>query len=69
LNKAKLIGYACVSNDNQLLDLQRDALTKIGCERVFEDTASGTKAERGCLTALQATLRRASDACVDCWYA
>ncbi len=53
-----LIGYARVSTDDQLLDLQRDALAKAGCERVFEDTASGAKAERVGLTALLATLRR-----------
>lgn len=53
-----LIGYARVSTDDQHLDLQRDALAKADCERVFEDTASGTKAERTGLTALLATLRR-----------
>lgn len=53
-----LIGYARVSTDDQLLDLQRDALEKAGCERVFEDTASGAKAERVGLTALLTTLRR-----------
>ncbi|PUA41271.1 transposon DNA-invertase [Pseudomonas protegens] len=52
-----LIGYARVSTDDQLLDLQRDALATAGCERVFEDTASGAKAERIGLTALLATLR------------
>ncbi|KPX28964.1 Methyl-accepting chemotaxis protein [Pseudomonas coronafaciens pv. garcae] len=35
-----LIGYARVSTGDQLLDLQRDALEKAGCERVFEDTAT-----------------------------
>lgn len=53
-----LIGYARVSTEDQLLDLQRDALAKAGCERVFEDTASGAKAERVSLTALLATLRQ-----------
>ncbi len=52
-----LIGYARVSTDDQHLDLQRDALAKAGCERMFEDTASEVKAERTGLTALLAVLR------------
>jgi DNA invertase Pin-like site-specific DNA recombinase len=53
-----LLGYARVSTDDQNLDLQRDALLKAGCERVFEDTASGAKAERTGLAALLASLRK-----------
>ena len=52
-----LIGYARISTDDQHLDLQRDAMAKAGCERVFEDTASGAKSERTGLLALLAALR------------
>ena len=40
------IGYARISTDNQSLDLQCDALRSAGCDKVFEDTMSGAKAER-----------------------
>src|SRR5574337_1129278 len=44
--QAMLIGYARVSTQDQNLELQREASAKAGCQKVFEDKVSGTRAER-----------------------
>jgi len=52
-----LIGYARVSTAEQDTALQTDALNKAGCDRIFEDTVSGAKADRPGLAAALAYLR------------
>ena len=52
-----LIGYARVSTQDQNLDLQSDALTKAGCERIFNDKISGSRTERPELTKALEMLR------------
>ncbi len=60
-----LVGYMRVSTAEQSLALQRDALAAAGCERFYEDTCSGTIADRpGLARALEAL--RAGDALVVC---
>ena len=41
-----LIGYARISTQDQTLDLQKDALEKAGCKKIFSDTISGAATER-----------------------
>jgi DNA invertase Pin-like site-specific DNA recombinase len=52
-----LIGYARVSTHDQTLSLQKDALEKAGCDRIFTDTVSGTKVERKGLSEALSHLR------------
>jgi len=40
------VGYARVSTEDQTTVSQIDALTQAGCERVFQETASGAKTDR-----------------------
>ncbi|CIA36905.1 site-specific recombinase [Salmonella enterica subsp. enterica serovar Typhi] len=51
-----LIGYVRVSTNDQNTDLQRNALSCAGCERIFEDKISGTKSDRPGLKKLLRTL-------------
>jgi DNA invertase Pin-like site-specific DNA recombinase len=41
-----LVGYARVSTNEQILDLQKDALEKLECSKIYSDVVSGSKAER-----------------------
>lgn len=51
------IGYARVSTKDQHLALQEDALKSAGCEKVFREIASGSRAARPVLDDLLSQLR------------
>jgi DNA invertase Pin-like site-specific DNA recombinase len=46
------IGYARVSSDEQTLSVQLDQLEQIGCDKIFQEKASGKSADRDALTQL-----------------
>jgi len=56
-DKSLLIGYARVSTQDQNLELQTEALHKAGCKKIFEDRASGSRAERLGLAQARESLR------------
>ena len=41
-----LIGYARVSTQDQNLDMQIQALEKAGCETIYSEKITGTRADR-----------------------
>jgi DNA invertase Pin-like site-specific DNA recombinase len=53
-----IFGYARTSTFDQNLDLQKDALKKAGCEKIFVDQASGAKTDRPGLSELLEKFRR-----------
>lgn len=52
-----MIGYARVSRQDQNLDLQIEALTRAGCEKIYEDKINGVRTERPALTRTLEMLR------------
>ena len=52
------IGYARVSTEDQQVDGQIDALTKEGCERIYQETCSGASRDREELKQALSVLRK-----------
>jgi DNA invertase Pin-like site-specific DNA recombinase len=60
-----LFGYSRVSTDQQVHALQLDALRQAGCQKVFVETASGSRADRPELAKLLEQAREGD--VVVCW--
>lgn len=56
-DRAGSAGYARVSTQDQNIDLQHDALRQAGCKKIYEDKASGSRAERPGLNKAMEILR------------
>lgn len=52
------IGYARVSTKDQSLNLQKDALKKAGCKKIYSEQVSGAKTDRPKLIELMGQLRK-----------
>lgn len=52
-----IVGYVRVSSATQHLQSQRDACSAAGCERIFEETASGAQLDRPVLAEVMRMLR------------
>src|SRR5260370_41557480 len=59
-----LIGYARVSTDGQDHALQVDALRAAGCEKIFVETASGSRTDRPELGKIIEMARSGEQVCV-----
>lgn len=58
------IGYCRISQDEQSLDLQEDALRDAGCQKFFSDIASGARTDRPGLAAALEYARKGDIICV-----
>jgi DNA invertase Pin-like site-specific DNA recombinase len=56
--RAVKLGYARVSTEDQSLDVQRQKLTAVGCEMVFEEKVSGARRHRPELERLLGQIRK-----------
>lgn len=59
-----IVGYVRVSTAEQNPQSQRDALISAGCEKIFEETASGARLDRPALTEMLRSLRAGDEVVV-----